>query len=49
MVLVNETTFGSDAFYQCNSGYTLNGTSKRRCMQNGTWDSSNPECVIKGT
>lgn len=34
----NETT------YECYSGYTLRGSSRRVCLQNGKWSGSTPIC-----
>ena len=43
----NETTFGSNATYTCQRGYTLNGTSVRVCGGDGQWSDSAPQCTRK--
>lgn len=32
-------------YYECNSGYVLNGTSRRTCQEDKTWDGDEPVCV----
>ena len=39
-----QTTFGSVASYQCNTGYTLVGTSTRTCQADTTWGGDVPVC-----
>ncbi|XP_053399292.1 CUB and sushi domain-containing protein 3-like [Mercenaria mercenaria] len=34
--------------YQCNIGYSLSGQSELLCLEDGSWISSPPECVICG-
>ena len=51
-VMVNTHTVGSVAYYTCNNGFTLIGTSMRTCVQNGLtgqWMSEGPICLRKLT
>uniref|UniRef100_A0A8C2PBT7 Sushi, von Willebrand factor type A, EGF and pentraxin domain containing 1 n=1 Tax=Capra hircus TaxID=9925 RepID=A0A8C2PBT7_CAPHI len=32
-------------YYECNSGYVLNGTSRRTCQEDKTWDGDEPVCI----
>ena len=32
-------------YYECNSGYVLNGTSRRTCQEDKTWDGEEPVCI----
>lgn len=43
-VNVSSTTFGSNAMYSCNTGYTLKGNDNRTCTGNGTWSAVTPTC-----
>ncbi len=38
---------GAVALYSCNPGYVLSNTVVRRCLDNGTWDGSDPCCDYK--
>ncbi|HVZ73733.1 MAG TPA: hypothetical protein VHJ20_15240 [Polyangia bacterium] len=40
-------TFGAQAQYTCNSGYTLTGKATSTCNNDGTWSDPAPTCVIK--
>jgi len=40
----NTTHFGSAVIYECSSGYKLVGTSRRLCLENGTWSGYDPHC-----
>ena len=45
-VVVTKTTFGSEATYNCNSGYNLRGSKSVRCVEDGSWIyDAEPECV----
>jgi hypothetical protein len=35
---------GKKAIYSCKSGFTLFGSSKRRCLSNGRWSGRAPTC-----
>ena len=37
-------TLGKRISYSCDVGYTLNGSSWRRCQSNGTWSGLKPTC-----
>ena len=39
------TKLGDTAYYACDTGYALNGSSSRTCTPNGTWSGSEPTCV----
>ena len=38
------TTFGQNATYSCNTGYSLVGNSTRTCQATGNWSGSEPTC-----
>ena len=38
------TSFGNTVKYFCDDGFTLIGSSVRRCRRNGQWSGSVPEC-----
>ncbi|XP_060561264.1 P-selectin-like [Ruditapes philippinarum] len=40
------TTFESRAIYECDIGYTLNGSQTLICQLDGTWDSEPPTCNV---
>ena len=48
VVNASVTTFNSEAVYECNTGYMLEGSGVRRCQNNGIWSGSEPTCVIIG-
>lgn len=33
--------------FQCNFGYVMSGSSSLRCLSNGQWNASVPECMCK--
>ena len=43
-VMFNETTFGSEAVYQCNEGFALSGIATRICDEIGVWSGEEPTC-----
>ena len=43
-VSVPSTTYGSQATYSCDSGYTLSGSATTSCQASGAWSSSAPTC-----
>jgi len=42
-----QTTFGSDATYDCVPGYTVIGNSVRTCQADGDWSGEEPVCESK--
>ena len=38
------TTYGQIAYYYCNTGYRLVGSSTRTCQATGSWSGSAPTC-----
>ena len=40
-------TFGGEVTYTCNPGYTLSGSSIRRCQANGLWSGTPASCTSK--
>lgn len=38
------TTFGAVAQYLCNPGHSLDGNSLRVCLENGSWNGTEPIC-----
>ncbi|XP_070570713.1 seizure protein 6 homolog isoform X2 [Ptychodera flava] len=42
----DEFSYGDTVAYQCNEGYTLNGTDAITCQSTGTWDGEAPTCQI---
>ena len=42
--VTDNTAYGSQANYTCDSGYTINGTRYRTCQCSGTWSGMAPEC-----
>lgn len=43
------TTYGSTAFYSCNRGYRLVGSSTTQCMETGVWvPAVPPSCLTVG-
>lgn len=39
------TTVGSQADYECDTGYTMGGNPQLKCLATGTWDDLPPDCV----
>ena len=46
-VMANTTTFGSNAMYRCNNGYTLSGSATRNCLADARWSGTEPTCSRK--
>ncbi|CAH1797704.1 unnamed protein product [Owenia fusiformis] len=40
------TTYNSVIAFECNTGYTLSGSSVRTCQVDGTWSGSNTSCTV---
>ena len=40
---------GATVYYECDSGYTLDGPGSRQCQQSGVWAGDLPQCIEKGT
>eukprot|EP00731_Ephydatia_muelleri_P023697 Em0015g1280a len=45
-LLLPGTTIGSTATFSCNQGYTLVGSNRSTCQNNGKWDTPPPTCQI---
>ena len=45
-VRITGTSFESKAFYFCNSGLQLNGSSERQCGSSGVWVGTPPICSV---
>lgn len=43
-VVISTTTFESEVYYACNTGYFINGMNRRFCQANGTWSGHLPSC-----
>ena len=43
-VELSNMVFGSVATYNCDTGYSLNGSVSRMCMANGQWSGLDPIC-----
>ena len=41
------TTFGSIVNHTCNTGFALNGSSQRECLESGNWSQPLPSCESK--
>ncbi|KAK3796935.1 hypothetical protein RRG08_032239 [Elysia crispata] len=37
-------SIGDNVHYSCDSGYVLRGVSRRKCLEDGVWESSPPVC-----
>ena len=44
----SSTLFGSEAVYECNIGYNLQGLTSRKCEANRNWSGVTPTCIIVG-
>ncbi|KAH3836216.1 hypothetical protein DPMN_109587 [Dreissena polymorpha] len=47
IVAYANSSFGSSAWYQCNTGYDMVGNGVRDCLSNATWSGQPPVCQIK--
>ena len=36
--------FNDEIFYVCKKGFRINGIAKRRCQENGQWESGSATC-----
>ena len=43
------STYESEATYDCDPGFKLNGTATRVCNEHGIWSGNAPFCEKKGT
>ena len=42
--IYGEPTFGHDVQFACNAGYRLVGEAVRKCLPDGSWSGSQPQC-----
>ena len=47
MIIMTSNTVGSQAFHQCNPGFSLSGLSIRECTNSGQWSGAEPTCTRK--
>lgn len=47
LVFASSRTPDSQASYSCNSGYVLQGSATRVCLDGGVWSGQAPQCVGK--
>ena len=43
-----DTTYQSEAVFDCDEGFTLSSTAPRVCQADSTWSNSDPTCIING-
>ena len=43
-VVLSERTVGSEATYDCNEGFNLEGNETRTCQSDGMWSGNEPTC-----
>ena len=43
-ITLSQTTFGSEATYECDEGFELVGNVTRTCEANGEWSGEEPAC-----
>ena len=43
----SETTHPHSMMFSCGSGFTLDGSSERTCLRNGSWSGQQPKCLRK--
>ena len=41
----NDYRIGATVYYECDSGYRLDGTGSRQCQQSGIWTGDLPQCI----
>lgn len=41
----SETVYNAELRYFCNPGFSLNGNSIRKCLENGNWSGVPPQCI----
>ncbi|CAJ1060429.1 P-selectin [Xyrichtys novacula] len=41
-------SFGSQCYFTCKEGYSLNGTEELFCSASGFWNDSPPRCMVEG-
>ena len=44
IVCADEDRYNSECTYKCNSGFSIYGSTTRRCLETGKWSGSVPEC-----
>ena len=43
------TTYGAEANFSCDKGFSLNGQAKKTCESNGVWSAgADATCTMKG-
>ncbi|XP_059805776.1 membrane cofactor protein-like [Hypanus sabinus] len=42
-----EWTYGAEAIYSCDKGYTLTGQETIHCMDSGAWSHPPPNCTVQ--
>lgn len=45
---LDEYSFGSQCYFSCKEGYSLNGTEILFCSSRGIWNDSLPYCMVEG-
>jgi hypothetical protein len=40
----DEDRYNSECSYYCNSGFSIYGSSTRRCLETGKWSGEEPDC-----
>ena len=43
---LSATTYSSEVTYQCDDGYVLQGSTRRRCQADGSWSENLPSCEL---
>lgn len=41
----NDFRVGATVYYECNSGYRLEGSESRQCQASGVWTGRLPQCI----
>lgn len=42
--VINGTQFGAEIYFECDTGFRLNGNASSVCQHSGQWDAETPNC-----
>ena len=48
ILVTNDTNYNAEVYFECDTGFRLDGTASSVCQLSGQWEPGTPTCQIIG-